>query len=66
MNKGTESPPTAVAVLPPQQRSVVVLRVWNAMSYAEIAEVAGCTEATVRSHMHHALAAMRKYLEPRL
>ena len=56
----------AVTLLPPQQRAVVVLRVWQGMSYAEIAETVGRTEATVRSHMHHGLAALRKYLEPRL
>jgi RNA polymerase sigma-70 factor (ECF subfamily) len=56
----------AVTLLPPQQRTVVVLRVWQGMSYAEIAETVGRTEATVRSHMHHGLAALRKYLEPRL
>ena len=56
----------AVAQLPAQQRLVVVLRVWDGLSYAEIAEIAGRTEATVRSHMHHGLAALRKYLEPRL
>lgn len=57
---------TAVSQLPPQQRTAVVLRVWNGMSYSEIADVVGCAEATVRSHMHHALAGMRKYLEPRM
>jgi DNA-directed RNA polymerase specialized sigma24 family protein len=36
------------------------------MSYAQIAETVGRTEATVRSHMHHGLATLRKYLEPRL
>lgn len=56
----------AVAELPKQQQLVVVLRVWNGLSYAEIAESLGRTEATVRSNMHHALAAMRRYLEPRL
>jgi RNA polymerase sigma-70 factor (ECF subfamily) len=56
----------AVALLPPQQRAVVVLRIWDGLSYAEIAEVVDRTEATVRSHMHHGLAAMRKYLRPRL
>jgi RNA polymerase sigma-70 factor, ECF subfamily len=56
----------AIARLPPQQRAVVVLRVWDGLSYAEIAESFGRSEATVRSHMHHGLAAMRKYLEPRL
>jgi RNA polymerase sigma-70 factor (ECF subfamily) len=56
----------AVALLPPQQRAVVVLRVWEGLSYADIAEALGRTEATVRSHMHHGLAALREYLEPRL
>jgi RNA polymerase sigma-70 factor (ECF subfamily) len=56
----------AVTLLPPQQRAVVVLRVWEQLSYAEIAEAVGCSEATVRSHMHHGLCALRKYLEPRL
>lgn len=56
----------AVLKLPPQQRAVVALRIWDGLSYAEIGEVVGRTEATVRSHMHHALSALRKYLEPRL
>jgi RNA polymerase sigma-70 factor (ECF subfamily) len=57
---------TAVTRLPAQQRAVVVLRIWDGLSYAQIAEVVGRTEATVRSHMHHGLAALRQYLEPRL
>jgi RNA polymerase sigma-70 factor (ECF subfamily) len=56
----------AVTELPPQQRAVVVLRIWHDLSYAEIAEVVGCTEATARSHMYHGLAALRQRLEPRL
>jgi RNA polymerase sigma-70 factor (ECF subfamily) len=56
----------AVMELPPQQRAVVVLRVWQGLSYPEIAALVGRTEATVRSHMHHGLAGLRKYLEPRM
>jgi RNA polymerase sigma-70 factor (ECF subfamily) len=56
----------AVEQLPQQQRSVVVLRVWNGLSYAEIADSLGLSEGTVRSHMHHGLTGMRKYLEPRM
>jgi RNA polymerase sigma-70 factor (ECF subfamily) len=52
--------------LPAQQRSVMVLRVWNGLSYAEIAETLQLTEATVRSHMFHALERLRQYLEPRM
>jgi RNA polymerase sigma-70 factor (ECF subfamily) len=57
---------TAVTRLPAQQRAVVVLRIWDGLSYAQIAEIVGRREATVRSHMHHGLAALRQYLEPRL
>ena len=56
----------AVTLLPPQQRAVVVLRLWQQLSYAEIAGVLDCTQATVRSHMHLGLCTLRKYLEPRM
>jgi RNA polymerase sigma-70 factor (ECF subfamily) len=56
----------AVIDLPPQQRAVVILRVWGDLSYAEIAEAVDRTEATVRSHMHHALATLKKSLDPLL
>jgi len=56
----------AVAQLPAQQRAVVVLRVWQGLSYAEIADIVERSEGTVRSHMHHGLNGLRKYLEPRL
>ncbi len=57
---------TALTRLPQQQRTVLVLRVWNGLSYAEIAESMGKSEGTVRSHMHHGLASLRKFLESRL
>ena len=56
----------AVAALPPGQRSALVMRIWNGLSYAEIAEATGLAQATVRSHVCHALTAVRKYLEPRM
>jgi RNA polymerase sigma-70 factor, ECF subfamily len=49
----------AIAQLPPRQRAVVALRVWDELSYGEIARVVGCTEATARSHMAHGLRAVR-------
>jgi RNA polymerase sigma-70 factor (ECF subfamily) len=54
----------AVTRLPPQQRQVVVLRIWNGLSYAEIAQTMGRSEATIRSNMHHGLAALRNHLKP--
>ena len=56
----------AVATLPPKQRTVLVLRLWNGMEYAEIAQALERTEGTIRSQMFHALAGMRRYLEPRM
>jgi RNA polymerase sigma-70 factor (sigma-E family) len=49
--------------LPPQQRAAVVLRYYEDLDDAEIAEVLGITRTTVRSHVHRALAAMRAELE---
>jgi RNA polymerase sigma-70 factor (ECF subfamily) len=54
----------AVTRLPPQQRAVVVLRIWEGLPYARIAEIVGRTEATVRSHMHHGLTSLRQVLQP--
>jgi len=56
----------AVSRLPQQQRAVVTLRVWEGLSYGRIAEIVECSEATVRSHMHHGLTALRKSLEHKL
>ncbi len=56
----------AVAGLPPGQRTVVVLRIYNGLSYQEIAKIVRRTESTVRSQMFHALAGLGKHLEPRL
>jgi len=56
----------ALTLLPAQQRAVVVLRLWEQLNYHEIGEIVACTPATARSHMHHGLCALRRYLEPRL
>jgi RNA polymerase sigma-70 factor (ECF subfamily) len=56
----------AVQCLPPRQRAVVALRVWDELSYAEIATIVACSEATVRSHMHHGLRAIRAALGKQL
>lgn len=50
------------AELPPLQRAAVVLRFSEDLSYAEIAKVLDCAEATARSHVHRALTALRARL----
>ncbi len=49
--------------LPPVQRAAVVLRFYEDRSFAEIAEILGCAEPTARSHVHRALAALRKRMD---
>lgn len=48
--------------LGPGQRAAVVLRYWSGLSFAEIADVLGCAEATARSHVHRALTRLRTQL----
>jgi RNA polymerase sigma-70 factor (sigma-E family) len=48
-----------IAALPPQQRAVVALRFFDGRTDAEIADILGCREVTVRSHASRALAALR-------
>jgi RNA polymerase sigma-70 factor (sigma-E family) len=49
--------------LPKTQRAAVVLRYYDDQSYAQIADVLGCTESTARSHVRRALAALRDRLD---
>lgn len=51
-----------LAGLSPAQRTAVVLRHVDGLSYAEIAEVTGRPEGTVKAHVHRGLAALRTAL----
>jgi RNA polymerase sigma-70 factor, ECF subfamily len=48
-----------LACLSPAQRTAVVLRHVDGMSYAEIAVAVGRPEGTVKAHVHRGLAALR-------
>jgi RNA polymerase sigma factor (sigma-70 family) len=48
-----------LAGLSPAQRTAVVLRHIDGLSYAEIAEVVGRPEGTVKAHVHRGLVALR-------
>ena len=48
-----------MAKLSRRQRTALVLRYYEGFSDAEIAEVMGCTQSTVRGHVFRALAALR-------
>ncbi|TQL70018.1 RNA polymerase sigma-70 factor (sigma-E family) [Nocardioides albertanoniae] len=51
-----------VQTLPANQRAAVVLRFYEDLSFAQIATVLDCAEATARSHVHRALAKLRDRL----
>jgi RNA polymerase sigma-70 factor (sigma-E family) len=53
-----------LARLNPVQRAVLVLRYYHDRPDAEIAELLGCREATVRSHARRALAMLRTHAVP--
>jgi RNA polymerase sigma-70 factor (sigma-E family) len=56
---------TLLTTLPPRQRAVVVLRFYQDLSAAQIAEVMGCTVGTVKSNGSRALAKLRAGLSSR-
>ncbi len=53
----------AVAALPPRQRAMVVLRLYQDQPYQEIARVMGCSEGTVKATMFAAMRKLRHALE---
>lgn len=53
-----------LALLPYQQRAVLVLRYWADWATPDIAAALGCREATVRVHAHRGLRTLRGQLGP--
>jgi RNA polymerase sigma-70 factor (ECF subfamily) len=53
----------AIAALPDEQREVFLLREYEGVTFAEIAEVTGAPVPTVKSRMRYALEALRRGLQ---
>src|SRR5262245_25627055 len=54
---------SALDLLQPEQREVLVLRFLEDMSYEQIARVVGCQLGTVRSRIHYGKLALRRALK---
>ena len=54
----------ALGQLPPRQRAVLVLRYFNDLTEAQVAEVLGCSPGTVKSSASRGLARLREALQP--
>jgi RNA polymerase sigma-70 factor (ECF subfamily) len=54
----------AIAQLPPKQKLVLELRVFDDLSFKEVAELADCTENTAKVNFHYAVKRLRDILGP--
>jgi RNA polymerase sigma-70 factor (ECF subfamily) len=49
----------AIEQLPPKQRMVLELRIYDELSFREVAELAGCSENSAKVNFHHAVKRLR-------
>ena len=54
----------AVSCLPHDQREVLVLKIWNELTFSEIAGALGISQNTAASRYRYALANLKKNLQP--
>ncbi len=55
----------AVDRLPHEQREVLVMKVWNELTFAEIASALGISQNTAASRYRYAVAALKKNVQPK-
>jgi len=55
---------SALTVVPPRQRAVLVLRYWHDLSVEDTAKVLGCSTGTVKSQAARGIAALKRRLGP--
>ena len=54
----------AMDQLPRDQREVLVMKIWNELTFAEIGETLGISQNTAASRYRYALAGLKKMLQP--
>jgi len=55
----------AMAVLPEEQRTAIILKEYHGMTFQEIAELQGCPLSTVKTRLYQGLTVLRRNLEKR-
>lgn len=53
----------ALVTLPPEQREVIVLKIYEELKYTEIAKILGCNLSTVKSRYFQGIKKLNKMLE---
>jgi RNA polymerase sigma-70 factor, ECF subfamily len=55
---------SAIARLPHEQREVLVMKIWNDLTFAEVGDALGISHNTAASRYRYALSALKKDLRP--
>jgi RNA polymerase sigma-70 factor, ECF subfamily len=53
----------AMALLPEEQRTAIILKEYHGMTFQEIADLQGCPLSTVKTRLYHGLTVVRRHLE---
>lgn len=53
----------AMALLPEEQRTAIILKEYHGMTFLEIAELQGCPLSTVKTRVYQGLSVLRRHLE---
>ena len=53
----------AMARLPDEQRTAIVLKEYHGLTFQEIAELQGCPLSTVKTRLYQGLSVLRRHLE---
>jgi RNA polymerase sigma-70 factor (ECF subfamily) len=64
VDEGQQMLAAAVERLPNEQREVVILKIWNELTFAEIGHVLEISQNTAASRYRYALGALKKILQP--
>ena len=53
----------AMALLPEEQRTAIILKEYHGMTFQEIADLQGCPLSTVKTRLYQGLSVLRRQLE---